>query len=210
MLQQSPTSPSPSASTPRASPNAAAPARASSVSSHASSAPGRATDFEDGGRFELDEEEAYESRPHGYGDGYGYGRRPHANEYKTLQPTSAATATFLDTPDANSKALNPEPSDAASTGMKVLEALKRLGTDANHAYGKDEFIGRAKIDGGSNVHTLTEVHQAAVTVLRSSLVTVETGSQTLFEAAPAAPYPPPPPPAAQPPATLIELPLRAR
>ena len=46
--------------------------------------------------------------------------------------------------------------------------------------------------------------------LRSSLVTVETGSQTLFEAAPAAPHPPPPPPAAQPPATLIELPLRAR
>ena len=64
------------------------------------------------------------------------------------------------------------------------------------------------------------VHQAAVTVLnesslvraglRSNLVTAEAGSQTLFDAAPAAPHTPPPPPAAQPPPSLIQLPLRAR
>ena len=61
MLQQSPTSPSPSVSMPCTPPDAAAPAKANSVSSHASSASGRATDFEDDGRYDLDEEEAHDA-----------------------------------------------------------------------------------------------------------------------------------------------------
>ena len=94
LLQQSPASPSLSASTPRASPDAAASAKADSVSSHASSASDRATDLEDGGRYEHDEEEDHESGRRDYGNGNGYGCRSRTIEYKTLSP---AIATHLRT-----------------------------------------------------------------------------------------------------------------